>query len=567
MVVISVVPQLWRLFSIWRHTRRCHSNQRKVIVVFLLVAVLYGLVGRNADWFVTDPQRSNIVIVGGQQWRRIGKTFIPFNLDTVIISFKLATSAESGHGAGPNDTESVLFFAQSLAGVFHPVKQQYVAVTVKSTANVSTAVVRVKAASQNVVSRQDVTLHSGDADLWNVLVVCPICKDICGVVHSSQEMVSTWQRRNIVASLLESRSTSAAGSGGHFTADSGLYLGGVFDSGNTAPFEDMKNVVPFRGKIVSRMYANGEALDIVDHTDSKGPVVEYVRSVMTKTLLPVLGQPITADLTNKKTDLTDPLVAHFPLVSAVSDNHAEECEDMLASLAQHMPQRGILLYDIGLNPNNRARLKRFCNVALRRFRADLFRDLQGDIFSYRWKPLVVYSSFVEFGAVAWADASIRFKKSFDELPLFNEGYGFVGFRQHGASPIGAFTHNGTLATLGVDRSEVAKAEITITGIHVWLPYHTLPPLLADYWLACALHKECLAPTGALLYTCRLEERLKGHYIGCHRFDQSALSVILTKVFHSQKGLAFLTNESIDMNMTLSIKRYPTKLFKRCYRTT
>ena len=49
------------------------------------------------------------------------------------------------------------------------------------------------------------------------------------------------------------------------------------------------------------------------------------------------------------------------------------------------------------------------------------------------------------------------------------------------------------------------------------------------WLDCALHVECVAPGGAKLGPC-VNITHDGHYVGCHRYDQSALGLILAREF-------------------------------------
>ena len=52
---------------------------------------------------------------------------------------------------------------------------------------------------------------------------------------------------------------------------------------------------------------------------------------------------------------------------------------------------------------------------------------------------------------------------------------------------------------------------------------------------CALHKECIAPEGARREcnsALKFNVHKDGTYVGCHRYDQSALNIILAKYFGS-----------------------------------
>ena len=59
----------------------------------------------------------------------------------------------------------------------------------------------------------------------------------------------------------------------------------------------------------------------------------------------------------------------------------------------------------------------------------------------------------------------------------------------------------------------------------------------SYWVDCALHQECIAPPGTKLVPCNFklgnENKGAGMYIGCHRYDQSALAMILIREFGLQ----------------------------------
>ena len=55
----------------------------------------------------------------------------------------------------------------------------------------------------------------------------------------------------------------------------------------------------------------------------------------------------------------------------------------------------------------------------------------------------------------------------------------------------------------------------------------------NYWVDCGLNQECIAPPGAMKRTCNFTlapYKRSGVFIGCHRFDQSAMSMILIREF-------------------------------------
>ena len=101
------------------------------------------------------------------------------------------------------------------------------------------------------------------------------------------------------------------------------------------------------------------------------------------------------------------------------------------------------------------------------------------------------------------------------------------------TPITALTHDSTLNYLGLNMSRTMAAkqiDYTIPGtlFCVWLT-EVIHEKWVKRWLDCALHEECIAPPGTSPYGCNFKIK-GGAYIGCHRFDQSALTVILYQEF-------------------------------------
>ena len=56
------------------------------------------------------------------------------------------------------------------------------------------------------------------------------------------------------------------------------------------------------------------------------------------------------------------------------------------------------------------------------------------------------------------------------------------------------------------------------------------------WVKCALLEECINPPGAQNTGCNVPRRPYFLYRGCHRYDMSALNVLLGRAFGSQEEL-------------------------------
>ena len=75
----------------------------------------------------------------------------------------------------------------------------------------------------------------------------------------------------------------------------------------------------------------------------------------------------------------------------------------------------------------------------------------------------------------------------------------------------------------------------VPGCWLMLANDIMKEKMIQPWAGCALLQECIAPAGATLFGCHGNgsKHKNWRYIGCHRFDQSALNVILTKEFGVQ----------------------------------
>ena len=67
-----------------------------------------------------------------------------------------------------------------------------------------------------------------------------------------------------------------------------------------------------------------------------------------------------------------------------------------------------------------------------------------------------------------------------------------------------------------------------------------------WWFLCALHRACIAPTRDI--ACRFRGR--DRYAGCHRYDQSALNILIVNYFNDNR-MAYVT--SVERRLLLSVE--------------
>merc|ERR1719357_1475327 len=55
------------------------------------------------------------------------------------------------------------------------------------------------------------------------------------------------------------------------------------------------------------------------------------------------------------------------------------------------------------------------------------------------------------------------------------------------------------------------------------------------WLKCILTESCINPIGAQDTGCRFDKKPQYRYSGCHRYDMSALNIVLGDMFQFQEN--------------------------------
>ena len=235
-------------------------------------------------------------------------------------------------------------------------------------------------------------------------------------------------------------------------------------------------------------------------------------------------------------------------VTAFSSNHFAEAKDMISSVQKCLPETKIIVYDIGLNSNQRAEVVAYCNVELRTFKFDKYKPYVRDCKKYAWKPIIIKEVSMEYDVIMYGDASLRFKSCDISSALAHLlRFPFLDAQPHPTRAI-EFTDDGMMEYLHYPPIREVMAEFTVLQACAWLLWANdiMREKFLDPWLDCALHEECIAPQGAHLGRCSLENvlaslskslriislfiRHTGSYSGCHRYDQSALNLILAREF-------------------------------------
>ncbi len=231
-------------------------------------------------------------------------------------------------------------------------------------------------------------------------------------------------------------------------------------------------------------------------------------------------------ITNNYANLTE-----FPaFVTAFSENHLGEGLRLIEHVAKYFPMKNLTVYDIGLSKENVENVRNKNHVLLKPFNFSAYPSYVKYLKQYRWKPLVIAQELLQHPAVLWMDSSVYWKKgNISELLIrIRNGeifpWSILDFAEHSTF---AATASGMIDFFNCSKEILYDMQL---GANFMLVYRT-PKIVRDvlkWWLLCALEEECMAPKGAELQ-CKFSatDKVKT-YANCHRYDQSAINILLAK---------------------------------------
>ena len=254
---------------------------------------------------------------------------------------------------------------------------------------------------------------------------------------------------------------------------------------------------------------------------------------------------------------TEYMMCKLVMVTGISSNHFTESKAFFGSVHEHMPKTKIIVYDIGLTDSQVSTLKTYCNIEIRKFNFQKHPKYFKNLKNYAWKTAVVKEISEEFELILFCDASIRFKNHVSHLLPLLLRFPFVpGSVMTYNFNVGR-THDGMLKYLHMNmtRSELARIKPSIqSGVYImWVT-----PLIKEKfllpWIDCGMHKDCISPEGATLRGCHKRDPT-GNYIGCHRYDQSAMNMILIREFGAPLFAKF-NREKNYSSFVVTVNRKP-----------
>ncbi|XP_064639151.1 uncharacterized protein LOC135494797 [Lineus longissimus] len=244
------------------------------------------------------------------------------------------------------------------------------------------------------------------------------------------------------------------------------------------------------------------------------------------------------------------------MVLPLSNRRYEEGLDTIESAQRHLPRDKIMVYNLGLTSKQKSTLVRLCNVRLIEFPFRKFPPYVRLLMKFHWKPILLQLALNEYGSVLWLESSTRLTTG-DLSQAIKEaketGIKIFGIK-HAYSTY-SVTHPGMLKYLPTNMRRLKVSGQTQTA--PMIIYHTkdIERKFTKWLVLCGLERFCLAP----LLSKRRCNGLKtnkaskhARYLNCHRFDQSAINILLKNMFD------YDTSKFISKHSFSVLKRGPAK---------
>ncbi|RUS82038.1 hypothetical protein EGW08_010194 [Elysia chlorotica] len=231
-------------------------------------------------------------------------------------------------------------------------------------------------------------------------------------------------------------------------------------------------------------------------------------------------------------------VSDVIIASAVSANHYEEMQAMFKALHEQVYPKlanfTMVLFDLGLKQNQLRMTEKNCRCRVVPFNFDLFPAHVRDLHCYSWKPLIIRAMAERATTlIVWQDASVRWKHGFE---VIFERAALYGQQIVVTDHADRVTSNTVPEMFQYMKEDVCRYH-GVPEIANAMALHRPDPLVVrtimEPWARCALEASCMCPPNYSVWVIRHCVKPTGNH-RCHRFDQSALTLLTAKLYGEER---------------------------------
>lgn len=223
---------------------------------------------------------------------------------------------------------------------------------------------------------------------------------------------------------------------------------------------------------------------------------------------------------------------NFVFVTATDKNYLHISMDAIGIVQRLFPSHDIYFYDLSRGKFDQQwmslKIERLCNVKYRVLNFSRYPEHVRELKTYAFKPIIVHEMLREFDGVFWIDSSVRFLTN-NLTSVFNQAYrnnGILAFARSHHSNFAA-THPGMYRYLPISAPLAGVTEMRDANSILFFRTKLVYTKIVAWWVLCALKEDCIA-SGRGLLACHFKGKFA--WAGCHRFDQSAINILMALHF-------------------------------------
>lgn len=230
----------------------------------------------------------------------------------------------------------------------------------------------------------------------------------------------------------------------------------------------------------------------------------------------------------------DSLIEAMAPVTAVSSNHFHELLKHLEQFHRFVPNKKLIVYDLGLTQDEVYALRRVNYVEYRNFDFSAYPKHVRNLHSYSWKPLIMQRVLAEQGGIMWLDSSVKIKKPYTKVleQMVNYSSGFLYYLHPVGDTILSSTHPKMLEYLPMQKN-LNERKLLLPQAGGVLAFNTpeIRKFIFKWAILCSLIQDCIIPKGSTKHCDpKYPEERTG---GCHRHDQSMFAILVTNLFRAE----------------------------------
>lgn len=225
--------------------------------------------------------------------------------------------------------------------------------------------------------------------------------------------------------------------------------------------------------------------------------------------------------------------------TAMGPDQVARLAGFLEACQAHFPEHPVVVYGLDLGTVDLIQAQNLCNSSnctLRTLNFDFYPAHVSNLKIYAYRPIIIQELLRQAGAVLWLEPDYQLTSAPDPHQVVGRALreGLAAPWSPEPQPTSALTHLGMFEYLRAPREAFFFHRMVDPSVMLLFDSPQVRGRLMLPWVRCALVAECITPVGAQSTGCRFDKKPLYRYSGCHRYDMSALNVILGLLYENNQ---------------------------------